>query len=226
VTALALDYTYRYLHPSRWDPPSRTLQLATFSEEEDGHPYFFTGRLVRPEQTAKMLRSLMRVVQTRFHVPPAMLGRILAMADPVVTSSDDRLRLERLRVLEGLASRARSLRVYADDATGASGWELVFDDSRFHLALCDTPKSMPRDYGKLLELLRELSIDLAQPVTEEPCRAFLGQIQGSGKAAKTAKALLALTPENAAQSGQRLMQQALAARLAAAGRYADRQRGG
>jgi hypothetical protein len=43
--------------------------------------------------------------------------------------------LERLRVLEGLASQARQLKIHADDLTGASGWELVFDNARFHLAI-------------------------------------------------------------------------------------------
>ncbi len=36
----------------------------------------------------------MTVVQSRFHIPAAMLGRILAEADPVVTANDDRLRFE------------------------------------------------------------------------------------------------------------------------------------
>jgi hypothetical protein len=282
MTALAIDYTYRYLHRSLCDRPSGELRLATFAGSPDLHPYFFRGRIVRPKRTAELLRSLMRVVQTRFHVPAAMLERILAMADPVVTCSDDRLRLEgfsgccgvyaridllpaavegeafgrgttnvdfnqpmltalatirdtddvtlsvgadqlelsrnresivekkvklpvrwlkgfvevqacqsrmcpihevsgieasrflrslprmkthrretwivsagrglrisqcacrgavrvggleRLRVLEGLASRARTLRIFADETTGASGWELSFDDSRFHLVI-------------------------------------------------------------------------------------------
>ena len=43
--------------------------------------------------------------------------------------------LERLRVLERMAPKARSLRVFADDTTGASGWVLVFDDCRFHLVI-------------------------------------------------------------------------------------------
>jgi hypothetical protein len=41
----------------------------------------------------------------------------------------------RLRILEGLARHARALRVYADDPSGASGWELVLDEARFHLVL-------------------------------------------------------------------------------------------
>jgi len=282
MTALALDYIYSYLHSSRLDPTGHSLQLATFSDSDDQHPYFFSGRLVQPKHTAELLRGLMHVVRTRFHVPAAMLQRVLSLADPIVTCSDQRLRfegfssccgvyvridllpesvngetfgrgttnvdfnepmlaalatvratddvsisvgadrvelsknlepivekkvklpfrwlrglvevqacqsrmklvhqvpgiearrflrslpriktnrretfivpagkglrlsqcenrtavrvggLERLRVLEGLASQAKSLRVYGDETTGASGWELVFDNSRFHLVI-------------------------------------------------------------------------------------------
>ncbi len=121
----------------------------------------------------------------------------------------------------GLVKPGRWQRTLAEVARVSGVHALVVQQS-LQRALCGKLDRMPRDYGKLLELLRELSIDLTQPVTEEPCRAFLAQIKGSGKAAKAAKALLALAPEKASQSGKRLMQQALAARLAAAGRYADR----
>lgn len=94
MSALALPYNYRYLRCSQFDPERQALRLATFSCGEDEHPYFFRGDLVRPQRTAELLRGLMRVVQTRFHVPAAMLGRILAEADPIVTCSDDRLRFE------------------------------------------------------------------------------------------------------------------------------------
>ena len=43
--------------------------------------------------------------------------------------------IERLRILEDLAREAKSLRVYADDLTQASTWELVFNEARFHLVL-------------------------------------------------------------------------------------------
>ena len=43
--------------------------------------------------------------------------------------------LERLRILEPLARFANHLRIYAAEEEGASGWELVFGDSRFHLLL-------------------------------------------------------------------------------------------
>ncbi|UUO07200.1 SWIM zinc finger domain-containing protein [Blastopirellula sp. J2-11] len=282
MSALALDYTYNYLQPSRLDPAAQLLQLATYSAGDDPHPCFFRGKLVRPKRVAEMLRKLMQVVQTRYHIPAAMLQRIVMLSDPIVTSSDDRLRfegfssccgvyaridlhpravdgemfgrgttnvdfnepmlaalamvregddislfvgadrvelakndqtvvekkvqlpyrwlrglvevqacqsrmqlvhqvsgvearrffrslprsstsrremfvtttggglrltqretaksvrvggLQRLRVLEDLTTQAKQLRIYGDEVTGASGWELVFDDSRFHLVI-------------------------------------------------------------------------------------------
>jgi hypothetical protein len=75
---------------------------------------------------------------------------------------------------------------------------------------------MPRDYGKLLDSLKELSIELRQRITHEPCRDFLSRISGSGKAAKTAKAILAIAAHDFAQSGQPLMEQALSQRLTSA----------
>src|SRR5262249_53883907 len=45
-------------------------------------------------RTADLLRGLVQIVQSRFHIPPALLTRILALADPVVTSSEDVLRFE------------------------------------------------------------------------------------------------------------------------------------
>ncbi|MCC9606132.1 SWIM zinc finger domain-containing protein [Blastopirellula sp. JC732] len=94
MSALVLDYSYTYLQPSQLDPAAHQLQLATSSEGVDPHPYFFCGKLVRPKRVAEMLRKLMEVVRSRFHMPAAMLTRILAMSDPIVTSSDDRLRFE------------------------------------------------------------------------------------------------------------------------------------
>lgn len=73
---------------------SQLLRLATFREGKDANPFFFEGRLANPRRTAELLRAVMTVVQSRFHIPAAMLGRILAESDPVVTANDDRLRFE------------------------------------------------------------------------------------------------------------------------------------
>src|SRR5437879_4594210 len=95
MSGAALAYTYRYPFSSELAATARgsDLRLATCSGG-DRHPYFFQGRFTHPKQAADLLRSLARVVQSRFYMPPGMLARILALADPVVTSGDDALRFE------------------------------------------------------------------------------------------------------------------------------------
>jgi hypothetical protein len=83
-------------------------------------------------------------------------------------------------------------------------------------ALAGDPQQMPRDFGKLLELLHELSIEIGQSITCEACRAFLSRMAGSGKAAKTAKALLALEPGSFETTGRPILEQALNQRIEAA----------
>jgi hypothetical protein len=95
MSALALDFAYRYPFPSAAMPApgGMGLRLATSGGAEE-YPHFFKGRLMQPRRTAEFLRSIVEVVQSRFYIPPAMLARILALADPVVTSGDDILRFE------------------------------------------------------------------------------------------------------------------------------------
>lgn len=93
MTSPAIDYLYRYSRPTSLDERGG-LRLATCSVGEEPHPYFFRGQLRRPRLSAELLRTLMQVVQARYHVPAAMLGRILALADPIVTCAEGRLRFE------------------------------------------------------------------------------------------------------------------------------------
>lgn len=93
MSGAALYQDYHYLRPSSLVDSDRTLSLATCTNVDE-HPHFFRGTLVNPGRFADLLGGLMQVVQARFHVPAAMLGRLLALADPVVTCSDDRLRFE------------------------------------------------------------------------------------------------------------------------------------
>jgi hypothetical protein len=95
MSGAALDYVYHYAHPSAalTTQSGLGLSLATCSGFRE-HPYFFRGRIHKPQRVADLLRGVVGVVQSRFFTPPAMLGRILAMADPVVTSGGDVLRFE------------------------------------------------------------------------------------------------------------------------------------
>ena len=96
MAALKDHQVYRYPFASHLSPDddSATLRLATFTNQTTASPYFFEGGLANPLRTADLLRGLMQIVQARFHVPAAMLERILKEADPVVTSNDSRLRFE------------------------------------------------------------------------------------------------------------------------------------
>ena len=91
----ALDYTYRYSIPSALlsEGSSERLFLATTSAPE-ASPLFFQGALREPRRTADLLLTLARIVRSRFHIPAAMLARIISLADPVVTCSEDRVRFE------------------------------------------------------------------------------------------------------------------------------------
>lgn len=91
----SVAYSYRYAYPSAFvgDRSGARLRLATFGGREE-NPCFFEGALTHPHLTALLLRTLSRVVLVRFHIPPAMLQRILELADPVVTSGGGMLRFE------------------------------------------------------------------------------------------------------------------------------------
>ncbi|MCA9213765.1 MAG: hypothetical protein KDB27_11905 [Planctomycetales bacterium] len=96
MSALASEQILRYPFPSRCEGEGHalTLRLATCTVSDDASPFFFEGRLASPKNSVALLKTLMDVVQSRFHIPPAMLGRILGESDPVVTANDDRLRFE------------------------------------------------------------------------------------------------------------------------------------
>jgi hypothetical protein len=106
VSAVSLDYTYRYRQPSAllMDGDLERLFLATTSTPE-ASPLFFQGSLRQPRRAADLLLALSRVVRTRFHIPAAMLAKILAEADPVVTCSEDRVRFEGFSACCGVYAR-------------------------------------------------------------------------------------------------------------------------
>lgn len=94
MSAAAISHLYRYRAPSVLEAGSApALRLATSGGAVEW-PLFFRGELVEPRTSALFLRGLSRVVGSRFHVPPAMVARILREADPVVTSGGGMLRFE------------------------------------------------------------------------------------------------------------------------------------
>jgi len=94
-TAVDLDYTYRYSGLSSLLRDNNRNQLSLVTSPECGSSaQFFRGRVNQPKRTADLLITIVSVVQSRFHVPAAMLGRILLLADPVITCSESFVRFE------------------------------------------------------------------------------------------------------------------------------------
>lgn len=104
--ASALDIAYIYQFPSALElvAGKRHLRLATSGGVEK-HPYFFKGRLIQPRMTADMLLCVSLISRTRFYSPTELRERLLASADPVVTSGGDRLRFEAFSVCCGAYAR-------------------------------------------------------------------------------------------------------------------------
>ena len=101
----SFEQTYAYLAPSTVavDSDGSEVTLST-SGGGSPHPYFFTGFLGEPRQTAQALLAVAEVARTRYYVPPGSASR-LAAADPVVTSNVDRLRFESFSGCAGVYAR-------------------------------------------------------------------------------------------------------------------------
>lgn len=101
-----LNYAYEYPFASVMESAEqgRRLRLATCGGVER-HPYFFSGRLLHPRRCADLLLAVSEVSRTRFYSPSEVRQRMLAAADPVVTSGGERLRFEAFSVCCGVYAR-------------------------------------------------------------------------------------------------------------------------
>lgn len=101
-----LEYTYAYRQPSALLPGDRAQCLSLVTSETAGRDTrFFRGSVRQPKRTADLLLAVAEVAQSRFHVPAAMLARILLHADPVITCGDGRLRFEAFSACCGAYAR-------------------------------------------------------------------------------------------------------------------------
>ncbi len=107
MSVATVEHTYRYGAASRADDRlgGVDLRLATAGSDGPG-PAFFRGRLARPVRAADLLRGVVEVVRSRFYIPPQVISRILAMADPVVTCGDEVIRFEGFSACCGAYARA------------------------------------------------------------------------------------------------------------------------
>ncbi len=121
MSAISKQQIFRYAFPSRVEDldGKQTVRLATFSNGRAANPFFFEGDLANPRRAADLLRGVMTIVKTRFHIPPAMLSRILAESDPVVTCNDNCLRFEGFSACCGVYVRADFLdAAFSGEVTG------------------------------------------------------------------------------------------------------------
>jgi len=100
--AAQLLHTYRYPFASHVES-GYGLRLATSGTQEDAaaNPYFFEGRVMRPDELSDMLLVVSEVVRSRFYIPGAM-----RQIDPVVTCNEDALRFEGFSSCCGVYGRA------------------------------------------------------------------------------------------------------------------------
>ena len=105
--AAALVQSYRYAEPSVVERAASgaRLVLATSSPGDTPNPFFFTGKVAAPKRIADGMLLVARVARTRFYIPPAMLAKILAAADPVVTCTKDSVRFESFSACAGVYAR-------------------------------------------------------------------------------------------------------------------------
>jgi len=95
MSSAAIEHAYRYAFASDFISKGEggRMQLATSGGRAE-FPYFFQGQIKHPRLTAQLLRTLAKVVTARFHIPAAMLRKILATRDPVLTSGGGMIRFE------------------------------------------------------------------------------------------------------------------------------------
>lgn len=85
-------------------------------------------------EAGRFLRSIPRT-KSRCPVYIVPSGRGLRLSQAASRGGVMAAGLERLRVLENLVHHADSLRIYGDEESGTSSWELVLQEARFHLLL-------------------------------------------------------------------------------------------
>ena len=106
AASATVNMKYLYAFPSALDTENEkpSLRLATSGGAEQ-FPHFFRGRMTQPRRTSDMLLACSLVSRTRFYHPGELRERLLAAADPVVTSGGERLRFEAFSVCCGAYCR-------------------------------------------------------------------------------------------------------------------------
>ncbi len=117
----------------------------------------------------------------------------------------------------GMIKAARWAKSLADIASVSDLHALVVQTA-LQTCLQGDPTNYPRDFAKLLSLLRQLTLQLETAVGEADCRTALSAIRGTGQASKLAKQLLAIESGAASDNVVAAQQQAINCRVEYRGR--------
>jgi hypothetical protein len=101
---LEINYQYKYASAVRQSNGTKSLELATFGGEQEC-PHFFSGHFLNPKRAADMLLLISTISRTRFFSPGELKRRMVAAADPVVTSDGSQLRFEVFSLCCGMYAR-------------------------------------------------------------------------------------------------------------------------
>lgn len=131
--------------PARW--------IKGFSEVQAYQPRLELRLEVSGAEARRFIRGLPRGGAPKRPLHVTLAGRTLRLSGRTGPGSIRLTGTDRVRVLEPLMGAARSLRIWADDEAGTSGWEVVFDVGRFFLLVSPELYRGFSGEGQMLEKL-------------------------------------------------------------------------
>jgi hypothetical protein len=144
---VAAELAYRYASPSvvrGLDAGNEVLLATSGGMTETGpatRPYFFSGFLTEPAPAAMGMLACAAVARSRYYMPASVLAVIVS--DPVVTSSEDRLRFESFSSCCGVHARLDLLPPALDAAPLEAGTTNVDFNAAMRAALAGAAISGP-----------------------------------------------------------------------------------
>ncbi len=176
----AAAHTYKYLHPSVVTEGAHPkLALATTDYGGERHPYFFEGRVLQPRLVAEILSAVHLIVGARFFTPANTVGKIISLADPVVTSGGGLLRFEGFSSCCSAYVRADLLpAVYEGDVVGKGTTNVDFNaPMRAALARIRDDAGLALSVGRDEVRLRSTGADVTERKVELPSRWIRGLLE-------------------------------------------------
>jgi hypothetical protein len=175
-----VQYAYRYAAPSSFTEQGvPKLSLATVDASGAAHPYFFEGRLARPRLVADLLTSVYSIVAARFFTPANTLAKVLALADPVVTSGGGLLRFEGFSSCCSAYVRADLLPLaYRGEVVGKGTTNVDFNEPmRAALARVRDDAGLEFSVGQQEFRLRSGAADVVERKVDLPTRWIRGMLE-------------------------------------------------